>query len=82
MTSNNGSAVSGEDGGVYQAHRDAQSVAEDVTLRDWFAGQALAGLIGRLIAGTDLYTPQIAAVIAFDVADAMMAERAHRATVP
>jgi hypothetical protein len=40
-----------------KAHREAQSVAEDVKLRDWFAGQALACLVGRLV-GTELFTCQ------------------------
>lgn len=56
-----------------------------MSLRDWFAGQALAGLhanpllIGREdINGRPKYTPAMAAEDAYDAADAMLAERARQ----
>lgn len=46
-----------------------------MTLRDWFAGQALAGIIG---AGNlkSSATNEVIACAAYSVADAMLAERA------
>lgn len=46
-----------------------------MSLRDWFAGQALAG-----ISATDRaeYTCAEDAVYAYDIADAMIAERGRR----
>jgi len=55
--------------------------APGMTLRDWFAGQALAGLIQTLGARhdqdgyTDLGASVEAARLAFAVADAMLSER-------
>ena len=43
-----------------------------MTLRDYFAGQALAGSL----ANTDAPTPEIEARWAYEIADAMLAERA------
>jgi len=44
-----------------------------MTLRDWFAGQALAGECART-ASSEMF-PQNAAVAAYKIADAMLAER-------
>ena len=49
-----------------------------MTLRDWFAGQALAGLLadGRYAyEGEPIVTDKGFAIAAFDIADAMLAER-------
>lgn len=47
-------------------------VANGMTLRDWFAGQALP----TLVATTDKrVTPEIIAQVAFQMADAMLTER-------
>jgi hypothetical protein len=43
-----------------------------MTLRDWFAGQALAGLLSN---SNDCFNPEGAARVAFEIADAMLAER-------
>lgn len=44
-------------------------VGQGMTMRDWFAGQALAGNIAR----DD--RPKMAAKSAYEIADAMLAER-------
>ncbi len=46
-------------------------ITPGMTLRDWFAGQALAGMLADNRVGT----PQQFAVIAFRVAEAMLAAR-------
>jgi hypothetical protein len=46
-----------------------------MTLRDWFAGQALMGQIAR---GADYEKPSHAAEDAYDLADAMLAARQVR----
>lgn len=46
----------------------------DSLLRDWFAGQALNGLISHLV-GVKKGTPQAYAERAYDYADAMIAAR-------
>lgn len=43
-----------------------------MTLRDWYAGQALAGLS----AAVQVVSPERAAQLAYEAADAMLAERA------
>jgi hypothetical protein len=43
-----------------------------MTLRDWFAGQVLAGL---LVNSNDAYTPKMAAEDAYRYADAMLEAR-------
>ena len=47
-----------------------------MTLRDWFAGQAMAGMVRESIksADKDLYTAWIAGC-AYDIADAMLKAR-------
>lgn len=46
--------------------------AEDITLRQWYAGQALKALVGK---GTMSSSPEVA-TIAFRYADAMIAYEA------
>jgi hypothetical protein len=43
-----------------------------MTLRDWFAGMALSGNIGKLVDSSD---PKTIAQYAYALADAMLAER-------
>jgi hypothetical protein len=47
------------------------SLVPDMTLRDWFAGQALIALIASENSGP----PEMDAEIAYEFADAMMKER-------
>lgn len=49
-----------------------------MTLRDWFAGQALTGVIAYQDRGLDVHDPlpsQVIARIAYELADAMLLER-------
>lgn len=48
---------------------------EGMTLRDWFAGNCLAGMHARISFDEGLATPKQRAHIAFIDADAMLAER-------
>lgn len=60
-------------------YRDSQGIDHEIvnmgmSLRDWFAGQALSGLIGHVDKfGVD--APAVAAEAAYEAADAMMAAR-------
>jgi len=45
-----------------------------MTLRDWFAGQALAGITTNIKANTEAYP--IVAQVAYRLSDAMLSERA------
>lgn len=47
-----------------------------MTLRDWFAGQALAGMHARDTFDIGMATPEQRAALAYIDADAMLAERA------
>lgn len=47
---------------------------QGMTLRDWFAGQALPQVLAMDTRGSDL-TPFDLARVAYEVADAMLAER-------
>lgn len=47
-----------------------------MTMLDWFAGQALAGMMA--LAANEAWTDERLAECAFDVADAMMGERENR----
>jgi hypothetical protein len=46
-----------------------------MTLRDWFAGQALAGIAVTSATDEDMPTAQDYAEVAYSMADAMLAER-------
>lgn len=48
---------------------------EGLTIRDWFAGQALPEVMTD--SAIQLVTPVLAAGMAYQYADAMIAERAH-----
>ena len=52
----------------------AEAVHDGMTLRDYFAGQALAGLCAYGIPG-EHHTPEATAEDAYAYADAMLAER-------
>ena len=54
---------------------------DGMTLRDWFAGQALTGIIRSSIEGTvDDYGPRFVAIDSYRVADTMLAERNKEGT--
>lgn len=56
-------------------HRD---YAGGLTLRDWFAGQALVGMLAQVENATrQAITPDAAANAAYHMADAMLARRQH-----
>lgn len=59
-----------------------QTFERGMTLRDWFAGQALAGLLGNLtrpaINGEPVLDPDGYAKVAYASADAMLAERSKK----
>lgn len=66
-------------GGPAFPHTESGSVgtytaAPGMMLRDWFAGQALAGLCAH--SNSEEYTYESVAEVAFDFADAMIAQRA------
>lgn len=61
----------------YDADADMDTVKTGMSLRDWFAGQALAGTMaysGNGYGDQQLTARQIASVC-FDIADAMLAKR-------
>ena len=66
-----------QDGGPAFPSPSVQHVdLRGMSLRDWFAGQALAGLLASE-GGSDcgFYTAPAAAARAYDIADAMLAAR-------
>jgi hypothetical protein len=68
-----------DDGGPAFPQNSLSSQNRGMTLRDWFAGQALAGILGGGFADTiphdDLNGGRDAAAFAYQYADAMIAER-------
>ena len=61
-----------QDGGpAFPCAQDVLRSDEGMSLRDWFAGQALAGML----ANPDNH---VTAATAYDFADAMLAERGKR----
>jgi hypothetical protein len=65
-----------DDGGpAFPSHGSMGEVAhEGMTIRDWFAGQALCGLIG-LPASRSPSSAEFLAKKAYEAADAILAER-------
>jgi hypothetical protein len=61
----------------YGGNSDRHPVDEvpGMTLRDWFAGQALAGMLRDTTNDITLSRTQSFAITAYEVADAMIAER-------
>ena len=68
-----------DDGGPAFPQNSLSSQNRGMTLRDWFAGQALAGILGGGFADTiphdDLNGGRDAAAFAYQYADAMIAAR-------
>jgi hypothetical protein len=68
-----------DDGGPAFPRSDYDNSTAGMTLRDWFAGQALAGILGGGFADTiphdDLNGGRDAAAFAYQYADAMLAAR-------
>jgi hypothetical protein len=66
-----------QNGGPAFPCKDAGIVFSGMTLRDWFAGQALAGFLASY-SGENVTLPRTAdaAERAYDYADAMLRERA------
>lgn len=66
------------DGGAAFPLKYAIGMQPGMTLRDWFAGQALTGLIasGVPVAGKRELTALDYAPVAYQMADAMIAQRA------
>lgn len=58
-----------------QKNPPALSPADD-SLRDWFAGQALAGWMASFPPGGEGVAPEACARLAYDLADAMLDARA------
>ena len=54
-------------------HPSGAQGCDGITLRDWFAGQAIAGWVSQE------WNAEEAARVAYQAADAMMAERNRRA---
>lgn len=69
-----GTAFPGETVERFGMHATKRVVHGGMTLRDWFAGQALAGIIAHADKFGAL-APTIAAEAAYEAADAMLAAR-------
>lgn len=52
-----------------------QVYSHGMTLRDWFAGQAMIGLCSGINSGSDAWLINCAAVLAYQIADAMLEAR-------
>lgn len=67
------------DGGPAFPVKEGSPLARGMSLRDWFAGQALAisalAALGRTMEGKETPTAQQVAADAYEMADAMLAER-------
>lgn len=61
----------------YDGNWNKDPINSGMTLRDWFAGQALAGLLAfpGALNGNTKKEPWAAADIAYSLADAILAER-------
>ena len=62
---------------AYSPHSGMVNGFTGMTLRDWFAGQALAGLLAfpGTLHGSPNKTPKALASAAYDIADAMLLEQ-------
>lgn len=72
-------SISDQQGGpafpfVYRAG-DSLEVYPGMTLRDYFAAQALAGMLSSFMAREDGWGTTEVVGLAYDIADAMLAER-------
>lgn len=63
-----------DDGGPAFPHEVHSNYRGGMTLRDWFAGQALKGLLSG---GTNVYEDTVCAALAYHHADAMLKERSR-----
>ncbi len=62
---------------IIQDIKDELARGPERTLRDWFAGQALAGLATLSRTSTRESMPEDLSILAYGIADAMLAERSR-----
>jgi hypothetical protein len=55
--------------------RPSMATDDGMTLRDWFAGQAMAGIMGNSGINHGIYPPDEAARNCYAIADAMLGAR-------
>ncbi len=67
---------------VLDARGDPIALRNGMSLRDWFAGQALSGLLAEEGCGLEQPTMVRDAQRAYAMADAMLAERAKKDAAP
>jgi hypothetical protein len=59
-------------------YEDPEDDEDETKLRDWFAGQALMGLMSKVMPSHSDIVRDVFAEAAYDAADAMLAERKRR----
>lgn len=65
-----------EDGGpAFPVTAGQQVYSHGMTLRDWFAGQAMIGLCSGINSSSDAWLINCAADLAYQIADAMLEAR-------
>ena len=64
-----------KDGGPAFPTDHNKNVVEGMTLRDWFAGQALMGMMASRNPSSPRFNPEDDAAYVYAVADAMIQER-------
>lgn len=64
-----------DDGGPAFPSQNGHYFEPGMTLRDWFAGQALTGMLAQPLDSDCAFHPKLCAESAFEYADAMLAAR-------